>query len=224
MTQLNRDPYNDPHTLTKDLATQNKTYDVYGVQPSRSPYGAGIMNQQQLNQQGQALYNYCKLKRSHKFVPVAIVVTVLMWLLITLLVATVTPLLTAVFIGGIMGGLFGFLCWYVNKQQTGTATRLDYYLAADGGQGLFSDFASAQPFEDDQFRLGRQYLFIKNSTVLRLDSIYDIVRINTSAGIYLTVKAKDEHGSIAYPLCRVHLLSASEEFDEIRKAVLQGRF
>ena len=183
----------------------------------------GIMNQQ-LNQQGQALYNYCKLKRTHKFVPVAIVVTVLMWLLITLLAATVTPLLTAVFIGGIMGGLFGFLCWYVNKQQTGTATRLDYYLAADGGQGLFSDFALAQPFEDDQFRLGRQYLFIKNSTVLRLDSIYDIARINTNAGIYLSVKAKDEHGSIAYPLCRVHLLSASAEFDEIRKAVLQGRF
>ena len=181
----------------------------------------GIMNQQQLNQQSQALYNYCKLKRTHKFVPVAIVVTVLMWLLITLLVATVTPLLTAVFIGGIMGGLFGFLCWYVNKQQTGTTTRLDYYLAADGGQGLFSDFALAQPFEDDQFRLGRQYLFIKNSTVLRLDSIYDIVRIRTHAGIYLTVKAKDEHGSISYPLCRVHLLSASEEFDEIRKAVLQ---
>ena len=184
----------------------------------------GIMNQQQLNQQGQALFNYCKLKRSHKFVPVAIVVTVLMWLLITLLVATVTPLLTAVFIGGIMGGLFGFLCWYVNKQQTGTTTRLDYYLAADGGQGLFSDFALAQPFEDDQFRLGRQYLFIKNSTVLRLDSIYDIVRIRTHAGIYLTVKAKDEHGSISYPLCRVHLLNASAEIDEIRKAVLQGRF
>ena len=59
--------------------------------------------------------------------------------------------------------------------------------------------------------------------MLRLDSIYDIVRINTNAGIYLTVKAKDEHGSIAYPLCRVHLLSASEEFDEIRKVVLQGR-
>ena len=181
------------------------------------------MDQQQLNQQGQALYSYCKVRRSNKFVPVAIVVTVLLWLLITLLVATVTSLLKAVFIGGLLSGLFGFLCWFVNKQQTGTATRLDYYLAADGGQGLFSDFAFAQPFEDDQFRLGRQYLFIKNSTVLRLDSIYDIVRINTNAGIYLTVKAKDEHGSIAYPLCRVHLLSASAEIDEIRKAVLQGR-
>ncbi len=147
-----------------------------------------------------------------------------MWLLITLLAATVTSLLTAVFIGGKIGGLFGFLCLYANNQQTGTATRLDYDLVVDGGQGLFSDFAFAQPFEDDQFRLGRQYLFIKNSTVLRLDSIYDIVRINTNAGIYLSVKVKDEHGSNAFPLCRVHLLNASAEIDEIRKAVLLGRF
>ena len=184
----------------------------------------GIMNQQQLNQQGQALYSYCKVRRSNKFAPVAIVVTVLLWVLITLLVAAIAPLLKAVFIGGLLSGIFGFLFWYVNKQQTGSEKKLGSYLAADGGQGLFSDFALAQPFEDDQFRLGRQYLFIKNSAILRLDSIYDIVRINTNAGIYLTVKAKDEHGSIAYPLCRVHLLSASEEFDEIRKAVLQGRF
>jgi hypothetical protein len=184
----------------------------------------GIMNQQQLNQQSQALYNYCKVRRSHKFAPVAIVVTVLMGLLITLLVATVTPLLTAVFVGGLISGMFGLLCWFACKNQTGSAQRLNSYLAADGGQGLYSDFAFAQPFEDDQFRLGRQYLFIKNSAVFRLSSIYDIVRINTNAGIYLSVKVKDEHGSNAFPLCRVHLLNASAEIDEIRKAVLQGRF
>ncbi len=127
----------------------------------------GIMNQQQLNQQGQALYNYCIIRRSHKFGPVAIVVTVLLGVLTTLLVAAIAPLLTALFVGGLMSGIFGFLFWYVNKQQTESAKSLGSYLAADGGQGLFSDFALAQPFVDDQFRLGRQYpLFPVSATLL----------------------------------------------------------
>ena len=102
------------------------------------------------------------------------------------------------------------------------------YIAADGGQGLLMDFASAQPFEEDQFRLGRYYLFIKNGPVFRLDSIADIV---TTVGhyrmiptlVYLTVKVKDENGSLACPLCRVRMLNAETEIAEIRRAVLQRR-
>lgn len=91
---------------------------------------------------------------------------------------------------------------------------------------MFSDFASAQPFVNDQFRLGRHYLFIKNGAIIKIDSITDVVRITTNyrmlpTGVYLSVKVNDENGSMSLPLCRVHMLKAEEEINEIRKAVLQ---
>ena len=91
---------------------------------------------------------------------------------------------------------------------------------------MIIDFASAQPFADDQFRLGRYYLYIKNGAVLRLDSITDIVRTISHyrmapTGVYLSVAVNDENGSMSFPLCRVHMLNAEAEIEEIRRAVLQ---
>ena len=203
MSQLNRDPNTDPNTWNKG--------EVAPDQPVH------------------AMYSYCKVKRDPRLVPVAVVVTVLEGVLITLLVlAAGVSLLRAVFIGGFFSALFAFIFWYAKRVQTGAVQRLDAYLAADGGRSMYSDFASAQPFADDQFRIGRHYLFIKNSAVLRLDSITDIVRINhhyryVPTGVSLSVKVKDEHGSLAFPLCRVHLMNAQAEVNEIRDAVLQGR-
>ena len=54
------------------------------------------------------------------------------------------------------------------RYRAGAAKRLNTYLTEDGGRTMFSDFASAQPFEDDQFRLGRHFLFIKNGAVLSI--------------------------------------------------------
>ncbi len=93
---------------------------------------------------------------------------------------------------------------------------------------MVSNFVTAQPVADDQFRLGRYYLFIRNGAVLRRDSITDIVRITSNygmvpTGVRLSVKVNDENGSMAFPLCSVHLLNAGEEVEEIRQAVLQGR-
>ncbi len=203
-------------------------------------YQSGMSNQNQNtapqtltkaapNQPNHAFYSYCRVKINPWLVPFAVVVTVLTGLIITLLVLTAgVSLLRAVFIGGFFSAVFAFLFWYAKRVQTGSAKRLKSYLAADGGQGLFSDFASAQPFANDQFRVGRQYLFLKNSAVLRLDSITDIVRINHHArmvptGVSLSIKVNDEHGSLAYPLCRVHLLNAQAEIAEIRQAVMKGR-
>ena len=77
-----------------------------------------------------------------------------------------------------------------------------------------------------QLMLGRYYLFIKNGAVIRLDSIIDIVRVTSHykmvpTAVFLSVKVKDENGSMACPLCRVHLLKAAAEIDEIRRAVMQ---
>lgn len=62
--------------------------------------------------------------------------------------------------------------------------------------------------------------------MLKLDGIIDIVRVTSHyktvpTGVYLSVKVKDENGSMAFPLCRVHMLKAREEIDEIRKAVMR---
>ena len=246
MSQLNLDPNIDPHTFKKDLgeAAQNKICDVCGAKYingnanfcpccgarlSRNPYAVGIMNEQQLNQSVNAFYNYCRVKRSAKLVPVSVAVTVLEGLIITLLVlAAGVKLWRAVFIGGFFSALFAFICWLAYRLQKGTSKRFNSYIVEDGGRRMFSDFASAQPFADDQFRLGNHYLFIKNGAVLRLDSITDLVRVITHCriiltGVYLTVKVKDEHGSMSCPLCRVHMLKAQAEIDEIRKAVMQRR-
>ena len=192
-------------------------------------YTNGIMNEQQLNQISYALYKYCIVVRKPKLGPIPIVVTILEGVVITLfLAATGMNLWGAVAIGASVGAVFAFLCWLAYRLRSGSLKRLNSYLAADGGRGMFSDFALAQPFANDQFRLGRYYLFIKNGPVFRLDSIADIV---TTAGhyrmiptlVYLTVKVKDENGSLACPLCRVHMLNAGAEIAEIRRAVLQRR-
>ena len=198
-------------------------------QMNQNSYTNGIMNEQQLNQISYALNKYCIVVRKPKLGPIPIVVTVLEGVVITLIMAAMgMNLWKAVAIGASVGAVFAFLCWLAYRLRSGSSKRLSSYIAADGGQGLLMDFASAQPFEEDQFRLGRYYLFIKNGPVFRLDSIADIV---TTVGhyrmvptlVYLTVKVEDENGSLACPLCRVHMLNAETEIAEIRRAVFQKR-
>ena len=187
----------------------------------------GIMNEQQPNQLNHALYSYCKVMRVPKLGMVPVVVTVLEGLIITLVIAALgESLLTAVIIGASVSAVFTFLCWLAYRYRAGAAKLLNSYLDADGGSSMYSDFDSAQSYENDQFRLGRQFLFIKRGTVIRLDSISDIVRTISHyrmvpTGVYLSVTVKDESGSMSFPLCRVHMLKAEAEIDEIRKAVLQ---
>ena len=182
----------------------------------------GIMNEQQLNQPGQALYSYCKVMRVPKMGAAPVVITVLVGLIPTLLFAALgESLLTAVAIGAPLSALFAFLCWLAYRYRREASKRLNSYLAEDGGRVLFSDFATAQPFVNDQFRLGRYYLFIKNGAVLKIDSIVDIVRIYTRSGVGVSAKVNDASGSMSFLLCRVPLLNDRAVIDEIRKAVMQ---
>ena len=194
---------------------------------NQDPNFAGMMNEQQLNQLSNALYSYCKVMRVPKLGAAPVVITVLEGVILILVFAALgESLLTAVTIGASVSAVFAFLCWLAYRYRVGASKRLGSYLAEDGGQTMFSDFASARPFVDDQFRVGRYYLFIKKGAVLRLDSITDIVRVISHyrmvpTGVFLSVTVKDENGNMSFPLCRVHLLKAGEEIDEIRKAVLQ---
>ena len=185
-------------------------------------YTNGIMNEQQLNHLNHALYNYCKVMSVPKLGAFPVVVTVLVGLIPTLLFTALgESLLTAAAIGAPLSVLFAFLFWLAYRYRVGASKRLNTYLGEDGGQIMFSDFASARPFEHDQFRLGRHYLYIKNGAVIRLDSITDIVKIPGRSGIGVSITVEDENGSMSFPLCRVHGLKAGAEIGEIRRAVLQ---
>ena len=190
-------------------------------------YTNGISNRQQFDQMEQAFYNYCTIMRSPKLGAAPVVIVGFRGLLETLLfVALGESLLTALAISAPICAVFAFLFGLAYRIRAGASKRFDAYTAADGGMGLFSDFAMAQSFAADQFRLGRYYLFIKNGAVLRRDSIADIVRQRNNyqmvlTGVYLTIKVKDEHGSMACPLCTVPLHNAGEEIDMIRRAVMQ---
>ncbi|MBO4395258.1 MAG: hypothetical protein J5819_02805 [Eubacterium sp.] len=194
----------------------------------QTSYAAGMMNEQQFNQLSHALYSYCKVMRVPKLGAVPIVITVLEGLVITLVTAALgVKIWAAVAIGASVSAVFAFLCWLAYRYRVGASKRLNSDLAIDGGRRMIIDFASARPFVDDQFRVGRHYLYIKNGAVLRLDSIIDIVRVTSNykmvpTGVFLSVKVKDANGSMAFPLCRLHMLKAGTEIDEIRKAVLQG--
>lgn len=188
---------------------------------NQNPYANGMMNEQQLNQISNALYSYCKVMSEPKLGAASVVITVLTGLAATLLfVALGESLLTSMVIGTPISALLAFLCWLAYRYRVGASKRLNSYLGEDGGQIMFSDFASAQPCMGDQFRLGRHYLFIKNGAVLRLNSITDIVRVAGSSGVGVSVTVKDENGSMSLPLCRVHRLNDRAEIDEICKAVL----
>ena len=189
---------------------------------NQDPNFAGMMNEQQLNQLSNALYSYCKVMRVPKLGAAPVVVTVLEGLVLTLVITALgESLLTGVIIGASVSAVFAFLCWLAIRYRKGASKRFNSYLAADGGRSMYIDFAYAQPFANDQFRLGRYYLFIKNGAVLRLDSITDIVRVACRSGVGVSVKVKDENGSMSLHLCMVHRLNDRAEIDEIRKAVLQ---
>ena len=182
----------------------------------------GIMNEQQLDQQSQALYSYCKVMRVPKMGAAPIVLTALEGLLLTLVIAVLgESLLIGVITGASVSAVFAFLFWLAYRYRVGASKRLNSYLAEDGEQLMISDFASSQLCMGDQFRLGRHYLFIRNGAVIRIDSITDIVRVATRSGVGVSVTVKDENGSMSLHLCMVHRLNDRAEIDEIRKAVKQ---
>ena len=168
--------------------------------------------------------SYCKVMRVPKMGAAPIVITVLEGLILTLVIAVLgESLLIGVITGASVSAVFAFLCWLLYRYRAGASKRFNSYLASDGGRSMYSDFASAQPFVNDQFRLGRYYLFIKNGAVLRIDSINDIIRIAGRSGVGLSVYVKDEHGSMSLPLCRGHMLRSQAEIDLIRNEVMQRR-
>lgn len=192
---------------------------------NQNPYANGMMNEQLLNQTGQVLYNYCKVMREPGLGAAPIVITVLTGLALTLIIAALgESLLLAVGLGAIVSALFAFLCWLTFRYRVGASKRLNSYIAWDGGRMMINDFAFAQPFANDQFRLGRYFLFIRNGAVLRLDGIVDIVKIPGRSGGGVSVTHNDQSGSMSFAICRLHVLSGWAEYDEIRNAVRQRQW
>lgn len=189
------------------------------------PNANWTMNEQQLNQTGQALYSYCHVMREPKLGAAPILITVLTGLAMTLIIAALGgSLLLAVGLGAILIALFGFLCWLAYRYRVGASRNLNSYLAVDGGRMMISDFAYAQPFVNDQFRLGRYFLFIRNGAVLRIDGIVDVVKIPGRSGGGVSVKYNDQNGSMSFAICRLHPLGGWDDYYRIRDAVMQRRW
>ena len=130
-------------------------------------------------------------------------------------------MLFSAFVSIIFGAVFAFLFWLAYRYRVGASKRLNSFLAEDGGQMMFCDFAYAQPFANDQFRLGRKYLYIKRGAVLKIDSIDDIVRVFTRSCVGVHAKVNDASGSASFLLCILPVFSYGPKIDEIRKAVMQ---
>ncbi len=169
-----------------------------------------------------ALYSYCKVMRVPKLGAAPVVITVLTGLILTLIIAALgESLLLAVAIGVIVSAVFVFLCWLTYRYRVGASKRLNAFLSEDGGRMMISDFATAQPFANDQFRLGRQYLYIKNGAVLKIDSIVDLVRVFAHSCVGLSAKVNDQNGRMSFLLCRLPAFFDRQEIDKIRKAVME---
>ena len=189
---------------------------------NQNPYDTEAINEQQRNQLSHALYSYCKVMHVPKLGAAPVVITVLTGLILTLFIAALgESLLIAVTTGAIVSVVFAFLCWLAYRYRVGASKRLNSFLAEDGGRMMISDFAFAQPFANDQFRLGRYYLYIKNGAVLKINSIADIVRIYTRSGVGVSAKVNDANGSMTFLLCILPWLNDRAVIDEIRNAVLQ---
>ena len=192
------------------------------AQFNQNPYPTGMMNEQQFNQINYAFNSYCKVMRVPKLGAAPVVITVLEGLVLTLIITALgVKLWAAMAIGATVSAVFAFLLWLLKRYRRAASKRFNSFLAADGGQGMLIDFASAQPIANDQFRLGRYYLFIKNGAVLRRDSITDVVSIPTHSCIGLNVTVNDENGKMSFLICRLHGLTAGAKIAEIRNTVLQ---
>ena len=189
------------------------------------PNANWTMNEQQLNQTGQALYSYCHVMREPRLGAAPILITVLTGLAMTLIIAALGgSLLLAVGLGAILIALFGCLFWLAYRYRVGASRNLNSYLAVDGGRMMITDFAFAQPFVNDQFRLGRYFLFIRNGAVLRIDGIVDVVKIPGRSGGGVSVKYNDQNGSMSFAICRLHPLGGWDDYYRIRDAVMQRRW
>lgn len=191
-------------------------------QLNQNPNTNVIMNEQQYNQLSYALNSYCKVMSVPKMGPAPAVITILTGVMITLIIAALgESLLLAVAIGAVVIAVFAFLFILAYRYRVRASQRLNSYLAEDGGRMMISEFAYAQPFVNDQFRLGNHYLYIKNGAVLKIASIVDIVRIFTRSCVGVHAKVNDASGSASFLLCMIPWLNNWAVIDEIKRAVMQ---
>ena len=187
-----------------------------------APAGIG---EQQLYQLGQAMYDYTKIQRVPKigFLPVLIVV--LEGAVITPLCIAAAGVYAGAFVGIFITALFALLVGLVYRLRAGSSKRLNTYFAQEGEAGILNEFACAQSFANDQFRLSIRYIFIKNGAVLRLADVCEVQRMIhhyriIPTGFSLIVKVNDENGKMAFPLCRLRYFGNRAEAEQIADMII----
>lgn len=182
---------------------------------------------QDLAAAGAAMYDYCKVDMSPKPAKgVLIFISVLAVLLLLMgLAAGVYPFIIVAIILEAIGVIAVYGGYKISQKNS---QRLANIFSRDGEQFVLSEFASAQPMANDQFRLSTYYVFVKKKAVIRTVSIGRITRVTESTnfiptGVRLDALVSDEMGDMNITLCRLHLGKSKNEADELFNEIMARR-
>ncbi|MBO6140552.1 MAG: zinc-ribbon domain-containing protein [Ruminococcus sp.] len=188
-------------------------------QPMQQPAYA-----QELSAIGQALYDYCKVKLDPQLSKGGMAAGIIIGVLL---------LAFGLFIGVYQIALVGFFAgvivavavWgtYVGAKKEGA--RLKSIFSRDGEEFVLREFASAQSFAQDQFRMSGFYIFARAKGIFRVVSVERVTRVKESTnfiptGVRLDVLISDETDTTNVTLCRLHMTKSQSEAEELYNEIV----
>ena len=178
---------------------------------------------QELSAVGNALYDYCKVKLDPKLSKVGLAASIIVGVLLLIfgLAIGVYPI---AFVGLGAGLIVALVVWASYVGAVKNAQRLRNIFDHDGEEFVLREFASAQSFANDQFRMSGFYVFAKAKAVFRTTSIERVTRVKESTnfiptGVRLDVLISDETDTTNMTLCRLHMGKSKNEAEELYKEI-----
>ncbi|MCR5816720.1 MAG: hypothetical protein K6F91_07545 [Ruminococcus sp.] len=165
------------------------------------------------------MFKYCSIDLEPKMSVAGIVIFAVLGAAI-LAVGIMLSLMPFILVGlgvGVVGSLIVFAACKTAQKE---AVRTRNLFAADGEQFILQEFASAQSFANDQFRMSGFYIFARIKGVYRTVNITKITRVTEKTnfiptGVHLDANIDDEFGSTVVTLCRLHLGKSKNEADDL---------
>lgn len=170
------------------------------------------------------LFSYCKVDLDPKYSKGGAAAFIVIAVLLILFGAIGEALFISV-CGLVIGGVGMLAVWGAYKSAQNNAKRLRSIMTNDGEETVLSEFASAIPMANDQFRISSEYIFAKKKAVFRVIDITNVTRVTESTnfiptGVRLDIFVEDESGQIKISLCRLHLGKSKNEANEIYQQIL----
>ena len=202
----------------------NKTLAEVNAQPQAA---ASPVYDQELAAIGKAMYDYCKVELDPKISKGGMIAFAVLGVL--LLAAGIAMVLVPLMLIGAGVGLFGSLIVLGSgKMAVKNAQRLKNLFANDGEEFILREFASAQSFANDHFRMSGFYIFVKGKGIYRTVNIEKITRVTESTnfiptGVRLDALMSDEQGTVNITLCRLHLGKSKNEANDLFNEIMSRK-